>query len=74
MLCKYHNGVNDDGDPGNPGSQKRKNKRGKGKPSPGKPKRGRMRRHRGKVRLHTPGGKLVSNTHHVSSMGAMDLI
>ncbi|OAH27197.1 HNH endonuclease [Corynebacterium stationis] len=74
MLCKYHNGVNDDGDPGNPGSQKRKNKRGNGKPSPGKPKRGRMRRHRGKVRLHTPGGKLVGNTHHVSSMGAMDLI
>ena len=69
MLCKYHNGVNDDGDPGNPGSQKRKNKRGNGKPS-----RGRMRRHRGKVRLHTPGGKLVGNTHHVSSMGAMDLI
>src|SRR5690625_2672044 len=69
MLCKYHNGVNDDGDPANPGSQKRKNKRGKGKPS-----RGRMRRHRGKVRLHTPGGKLVGNTHHVSSMGAMDLI
>ena len=74
MLCKYHNGVNDDGDPGNPGSQKRKNKRGNGKPSPGKPKRGRTRRHRGKVRLHTPGGKLVGNTHHVSSMGAMDLI
>ena len=69
MLCKYHNGVNDDGEPGNSGSQKRKNKRGKGKPS-----RGRMRRHRGKVRLHTPGGKLVGNTHHVSSMGAMDLI
>ncbi|NWO17898.1 MAG: HNH endonuclease [Corynebacterium sp.] len=69
MLCKYHNGVNDDGAPGNPGSQKRKNKRGKGKPS-----RGRMRRHRGKVRLHTPGGKLVSNTHDLSSMGAMDLI
>ena len=69
MLCKYHNGVNDDGDPGNSGSQKRKNKRGKGKPS-----RGRMRRHRGKVRLQTPGGKLVGNTHHVSSMGAMNLI
>src|SRR5699024_8918099 len=64
MLCKYHNGVNDDGAPANPGSQKRKNKRGKGKPS-----RGRMRRHRGKVRLQTPGGKLVGNTHHVSSMG-----
>ncbi|NME89895.1 HNH endonuclease signature motif containing protein [Corynebacterium stationis] len=74
MLCKYHNGVNDDGDPANPGSQKRENKRGKGKPSPGKPKRGRMRRHRGKVRLHTPGGKLVGNTHDLSSMGAMDLI
>ncbi|WP_300908242.1 HNH endonuclease signature motif containing protein, partial [Corynebacterium stationis] len=64
MLCKYHNGVNDDDGP------RKKRKR----PSPGKPKRGRMRRHRGKVRLHTPGGKLVSNTHHVSSMGAMDLI
>ncbi|PQM73623.1 HNH endonuclease signature motif containing protein [Corynebacterium sp. J010B-136] len=74
MLCKYHNGVNDDGDPANPGSQKRKNKRGKGKPSPGKPKRGRMRRHRGKVRLHTPSGKLVGNTHDLSSMGAMNLI
>ena len=69
MLCQYHNGVNDDGDPGNPGSQKRKNKRGKGKP-----KRGRMRRHRGKVRLHTPGGKLVGNTHDLSNMGSMDLI
>ena len=69
MLCKYHNGVNDDGDPGNPGPQKRKDKRGKGKAS-----RGRMRRHRGKIRLHTPGGKLVSNTHHLNSMGAMDLI
>ena len=69
MLCKYHNGINDDGDLGNPGSQKRQNKRGKGKPS-----RGRMRRHRGKVRLQTPGGKLVGNTHHVSSMGAMNLI
>ena len=69
MLCKYHNGINDDGDLGNPGSQKRQNKRGKGKPS-----RGRMRRHRGKVRLHTPGGKLVGNTHDLSNMGAMDLI
>ncbi|AMJ44116.1 HNH endonuclease signature motif containing protein [Corynebacterium stationis] len=64
MLCKYHNGVNDDDGP------RKKRKR----PSPGKPKRGRMRRHRGKVRLHTPGGKLGGNTHHVSSMGAMDLI
>ena len=64
MLCKYHNGVNDDDGP------RKKRKR----PSPGKPKRGRMRRHRGKVRLHTPGGRLVENTHHVSSMGAMDLI
>ena len=69
MLCKYHNGVNDDGDPANPGAPKRKNKRGKGKPS-----RGRMRRHRGKVRLQTPGGKLLGNTHDLSSMGAMDLI
>ncbi|HCM80459.1 MAG TPA: HNH endonuclease [Corynebacterium stationis] len=64
MLCKYHNGVNDDDGP------RKKRKR----PSPGKPKRGRMRRHRGKVRLHTPGGKLVGNTHHLSSMGAMSLI
>ncbi|WLP86417.1 HNH endonuclease [Corynebacterium stationis] len=64
MLCKYHNGVNDDDGP------RKKRKR----PSPGKPKRGRMRRHRGKVRLHTPGGKLVSNSHDLSSMGAMDLI
>ena len=64
MLCKYHNGVNDDDGP------RKKRKR----PSPGKPKHGRMRRHRGKVRLHTPGGKLVGNTYHVSNMGAMDLI
>ena len=64
MLCKYHNGVNDDDGP----CKKRK------RPSPGKPNRGRMRRHRGKVRLQTPGGKLVGNTHHVSSMGAMNLI
>ena len=62
MLCKYHNGVNDD-DPDTPGRKKRK-----------RPSRGRMRRHRGKVRLHTPGGKLVDNTHSLSSMGAMDLI
>ncbi|AQX70630.1 HNH endonuclease signature motif containing protein [Corynebacterium stationis] len=64
MLCKYHNGVNDDDGP------RKKRKR----PSPGKPKRGRMRRHRGKVRLHTPGGRLVENTHDLSSKGAMDLI
>lgn len=48
MLCKYHNGVNDDDGP------RKKRKR----PSPGKPKRGRMRRHRGKVRLHAPVGSL----------------
>ena len=64
MLCKYHNGVNDDG-PATPGRKK---------PGRRKPSRGRMRRHRGKVRLQTPGGKLVGNTHHVSSMGAMNLI
>ena len=63
MLCKYHNGVNDDDGPATPGRKKRK-----------RPSRGRMRRHRGKVRLHTPGGKLVDNTHSLSSMGAMDLI
>ena len=68
MLCKYHNGVNNDAPDG------QRNKRRPGKPKRGKPNRGRMRRHRGKVRLHTPGGKLVGNTHHVSSMGAMDLI
>ena len=65
MLCKYHNGVNDDDGPATPGRKK---------PGRRKPSRGRMRRHRGKVRLHTPGGKLVGNTHHVSSMGAMNLI
>ena len=68
MLCKYHNGVNDDDGLATPGRQRRK------RPKRGKPSRGRMRRHRGKVRLHTPGGKLVGNTHHVSSMGAMNLI
>ena len=68
MLCKYHNGVNDDDGLATPGRKRRK------RPKRGKPSRGRMRRHRGKVRLHTPGGKLVGNTHHVSSMGAMDLV
>ena len=66
MLCKYHNGVNDDGDP--------RKKHGPSKFKPGKTSRGRMRRHRGKVRLQTPGGKLLGNTHNLSSMGAMDLI
>ena len=56
MLCKYHNGVNND-DPNSP-----------------RKKRGRMQRHRGKVRLQTPGGKLLGNTHELSRMGAMDLI
>src|SRR5699024_10990990 len=64
MLCKYHNGVNDDDGP----CKKRKRQ------SPGKPTRGRMRRHRGKVRLQTPGGRLVGSTQDLSSMGAMDLI
>src|SRR5690625_955614 len=64
MLCKYHNGVNDDG-PATPGRKK---------PGRRKPSRGRMRRHRGKVLLQTPGGRLVGNTHDLSSMGAMDLI
>ena len=68
MLCKYHNGVNNDDPDG------QRNKRRPGKPKRGKPNRGRIRRHRGKVRLQTPGGKLVDNTHHVSSMGAMNLI
>ncbi|MGP5004263.1 HNH endonuclease signature motif containing protein [Corynebacterium casei] len=53
MVCKYHNGVNNDS---------------------GEGKRGKMRRHRGKVRLQTPGGKIVANTQELSSMGAMDLI
>ena len=68
MLCKYHNGVNDDDGLATPGRKRRK------RPKRGKPSRGRMRRHRGKVRLHTPGGKLVGNTHDLSNMGAMDLI
>ena len=59
-LCAYHNGVNDDGD------------------VPGKnftrPKRGRTVRHRGKVKLLTPGGRLVGNMHDLSTMGAMNLI
>ncbi|MGO2550249.1 MAG: HNH endonuclease signature motif containing protein, partial [Corynebacterium casei] len=59
-LCAYHNGVNDDGDV-------------QGKNFT-KPKRGRMIRHRGKVKLLTPGGRLVGNTHDLSGMGAMDLI
>jgi len=57
-LCAYHNGVNDDGAQG-----VRHEKR-----------RGRMVRHRGKVKLLTPGGRLVGNTHDLSGMGAMDLI
>ena len=57
MLCRYHNGVNDD-DPH----------------KPGKKSRGRMKRHRGKVRLSTPGGRLIENTHALSSLGAMNLI
>ena len=61
MLCKYHNGVNDD-DPNGPRKKRKRSSRG------------RMRRHRGKVRLHTPGGRLVENTHEVSSMRAMNLI
>ena len=68
MLCKYHNGVNDDDGLATPGRQRRQ------RPKRGKPSRGKMRRHRGKVRLHTPGGKLVGNTHDLSSMGAMDLV
>src|SRR5699024_12830351 len=52
MLCRYHNGVNDDD-----------------RHKPGKKHRGRMRRHRGKVRLSTPGGRLVENTHALSSLG-----
>ncbi|MEY8577088.1 HNH endonuclease signature motif containing protein [Corynebacteriaceae bacterium 6-324] len=57
-LCAYHNGVNDDG-----AWAGRREK-----------SRGRMVRHRGKVKLLTPGGRLVDNTHDVSAMGAMDLI
>ncbi|EFG81217.1 HNH endonuclease, partial [Corynebacterium ammoniagenes] len=54
MLCRYHNGVNDD--------------------DPTKRRRGRIHRHRGKVRLITPGGKLLGNTHQLSTMGAMNLL
>ncbi|MDN6695019.1 MAG: HNH endonuclease, partial [Corynebacterium casei] len=57
-LCAYHNGVNDDG--------ARAGRREKS--------RGRMIRHRGQVKLVTPGGKLLGNTHDLSTMGAMDLI
>lgn len=62
MLCRYHNGVNDDGaQPGCPKKSRRWS-------------RGRMRRHHGTVKLHTPGGKLLENTHDLSTMGAMNLI
>ena len=54
MLCRYHNGVNDD--------------------DPKIRRRGRIQRHRGKMRLITPGGKPVANTHGLSTMGAMHLI
>ncbi|MEY8576890.1 HNH endonuclease [Corynebacteriaceae bacterium 6-324] len=57
-LCAYHNGVNDDG-----AWAGRREK-----------SRGRMVRHRGKVKLLTPGGRLVDNMHDLSTMGAMDLI
>ena len=57
-LCSYHNGVNDDGAQGVRHEKSR----------------GRMIRHRGKVELLTPGGKLLGNTHDLSRMGAMDLI
>src|SRR5699024_180573 len=57
MLCKYHNGVNDDDGP-------RKERKG--------PTRGRMRRHRGKARLHTPAGKVLGSRRDRRSMGAMD--
>ncbi|MGO3067762.1 HNH endonuclease signature motif containing protein [Corynebacterium casei] len=57
-LCAYHNGVNDDG-----ARARRREK-----------SRGRMIRHRGQVRLVTPGGKLLGNTHELSGMGAMDLL
>ena len=59
MLCKYHNGANDDDGGAHPGRPKKS--------------RGRIKRHRGKVKLHTPGGKLLANTHDLSTMGAMDL-
>ncbi|MGO1968792.1 HNH endonuclease signature motif containing protein [Corynebacterium casei] len=57
-LCAYHNGVNDDG-----ARARRREK-----------SRGRMMRHRGQVKLVTPGGKLLGNTHELSGMGAMDLL
>ncbi|MGO3172668.1 MAG: HNH endonuclease signature motif containing protein [Corynebacterium casei] len=57
-LCAYHNGVNDDG-----ARARRREK-----------SRGRMIRHRGQVKLVTPGRKLLGNTHDLSTMGAMDLI
>src|SRR5699024_6183876 len=68
MLCKYHNSVNNDGTDSDP------NKRRPGKPKRSKPTRRIMRRHRGTARRHPPGGKLLGNTHHVSSTGAMNLI
>src|SRR5699024_868441 len=41
---------------------------------PAQKSRRRMKRHRSKVRLATPGGRLIENTHLLSTMGAMNLI
>lgn len=58
MLCKYHNGVNND-DPDN-------RARGKNK--------GRVERRNGKVRYTSPGGYQYDNDHPVAKLGAMSLI
>src|SRR5699024_12034764 len=53
MLCRYHNGVNDD--------------------DPKIRRRGRIQRHRGQMRLITPGGNTVAHTNGVTYKGAMNL-
>ena len=80
-LCRYHNGVNDD-DPQTPtDNQRRKHHRkhhrkrpSRGGASRGGVSRGRVHRHRGRVRYTSPGGRMYSNHHDVSDLGAMNLI
>ena len=60
MLCKYHNGANDD-DPNAP-------------PRNGRIERGRNIRGRSQVRYRSPGGRRLENTHINSSLGALSLI
>lgn len=74
MLCKYHNGVNDDNSSAPPKNGRME--RCRGTPPGGSTPDGRSQegRHRGKVRYRSRGGRLFANTHINSSLGAMNLI